>query len=80
MSERSREVAEYCDWWPISEPRPCFARAVYVFVRPGGEILRLSCRAHRQALAERTRAPYLVLDCATWWEQYGGYHGATLGA
>ena len=74
MSVPPRDVSEYCDWWPISEPRPCFARAVYVIVRPGGEIVRLSCPAHRQVLADRTRGPYLVLDCATWLEQYGDHH------
>ena len=32
-----RELADYCEWLPDGERRPCYAGAAFVLIRPGGD-------------------------------------------
>jgi hypothetical protein len=74
-----KSLADFCEWWPLGEPRPCYAQAELVIVRPSGETLGFSCRAHREGWADRIRGEYLVLERAEWESRGAGYRGKMLG-
>ena len=74
-----QELADYCEWWPLGERRPCYAPAYLVVVRPDGETLRFSGAEHRDAWASRIRGRYLVLERDEWEARGRGYRGAMLG-
>jgi hypothetical protein len=78
-TEGQRSLADFCEWWPLGETRPCYAPATIVLVRPSGERLRLSCAAHREAWAGQIRGGYSVLDLSAWEARGRGYRGAALG-
>jgi len=74
------DLADFCEWWPLGEQRPCYAPAGLVVVRPSGQALRFSCDAHREGGAARIQGEYLVLERTDWEAQGGGYRGGTLWA
>jgi hypothetical protein len=74
-TERRRTLADYCEWWPLGELRPCYAPATLVLVRPSGETLTFSCAAHRDGWAARIQGRYLVLERDEWEASGGGYRG-----
>ncbi len=73
------ELADYCEWLPDGSRQPCYAPATLVLVRRGGETLRFSCAAHRDAWATRIRGRYLVLEWDEWVARGRGYRGPELG-
>lgn len=75
----SRALVDYCEWWPLRAPRPCYAPASLVLVRPVRKALRFSCAAHRDAWAECIRGMHSVLDRADWQAWGSGYRGPMLG-
>ena len=50
---RSRTLADFCQWWPEGERRPCYSPAELVLVRPSGETLGFTCAEHAPAWAGR---------------------------
>jgi len=78
-TQRPRQLADHCEWWPLGERHPCYGPATFVLMRPTGETLRFVCRAHRDAWASRIRGPYPVLERAEWEAHGAGYRGAELG-
>ena len=74
-----RTLADFCEWWPLGERRPCYAPASLVFVRPNGETLRFSCVEHRDARASQIRGRYLVVERDEWVARGRGYRGPALG-
>jgi hypothetical protein len=79
MADLQNELADYCEWWPLGEARPCYAPAGLVLVRPSGETLRFTCAEHLPAWATRIRGTYLVLERAEWEAQGAGYRSKMLG-
>ena len=78
MTSPRHHLPKRCEWWPLGEP-PCYAPATFVLLRPSGETLRFTCRAHRDALASRIRGPYLVLERGEWAAWCSGYGVVELG-
>ena len=79
MTEPTRDLADYCGWWPLGTRSPCYAQAAFVVVRPSGETLSFSCAAHREAWAQTIRGAYAVIGRAEWEEKGCGYRGPALG-
>ena len=72
-------LADYCLWWPVGEPEPCYDEAAFVLLRSTGEWLAFSCGAHRASWAARIGGDYLELDRAEWEARGAGYRGVMLG-
>jgi len=72
-------LADFCQWWPEGERRPCYAPAALVLVRPSGDTLRFTCAEHLPVWGSRIQGRYLVLERDEWEAQGGGYRGGALG-
>ncbi|MGE5231341.1 MAG: hypothetical protein ACM3NS_06330 [Deltaproteobacteria bacterium] len=79
MTAPHRDLADYCQWWPVGERRACYAPAGLVLMRPGGQTLGFTCAAHASAWAGRIHGNYRVLERAEWEAQGAGYRGPALG-
>jgi len=76
---RSRTLADFCQWWPEGERRPCYAPARLVLVRPGGQTVGFTCAAHAGAWAGKIHGKHRVLERAEWEVHGAGYRGTELG-
>jgi hypothetical protein len=72
-------LADFCQWRPEGEHRPCYAPARLVPGRPGGQTVGFTCAAHAPAWAGRIHGKYRVLERAEWEAQGAGYRGPHLG-
>ncbi len=74
-----RSLADYCLFLPTGSRQVCYAQAELVVMRPGGDTLAFSCRAHETAWADTIRGKYVVLERDEWEARGARYRGATLG-
>jgi hypothetical protein len=58
-TEPQRSLADYGEWWQLGEPRPCYAQAGFVLVRPSGQTLRFSCAEHLPAWENQIQGHYI---------------------
>jgi hypothetical protein len=72
-------LADFCQWWPVGEARPCYAPAGLVLVRPSGETLRFTCAEHLPAWANQIQGKYRVFERDEWEARGAGYRGKMLG-
>ena len=80
MAHPQDDLADYREFLPEGNRRPCYAPAAPVLVRPGsGGTLRFSCAEHRDTSATRIRGRYLALERAEWEARGRGYRGTALG-
>jgi hypothetical protein len=79
VTHQQRELADFCEWWPEGQPRPCYAPASLVLVRPSGETLGFTCAEHAPAWANRIQGRYDVLERDEWEARGRGYRGGMLG-
>jgi hypothetical protein len=78
-TDPQRSLTDFCQWWPLGEPHPCYAQASLVLVRPSGQTLRFSCAMHRENWTGQIQGAYAVLERADWETRGAGYRGKMLG-
>lgn len=66
MTQPQNQLADFCQWWPEGQRRPCYAPAGLVLVRPSGQTVGFSCAAHAPAWAGRIHGKYRVLEWGEW--------------
>ena len=75
-----RTLADFCQWWPEGQRRPCSAPAGLVLVRPSGRTVGFSWATHAPARASQIHGRYLVLERGDWEARGAGYRGVDLAA
>ena len=79
LADPQRTLADFCQWWPEGERRPCYAQAGLVLVRPSGQTVGFTCPDHAPAWASQIQGPYRVLERDEWEARGAGYRGVELG-
>jgi len=77
--DAQQTLADFCQWWPEGQRRPCYAPAGLVLVGPSDGTLGFACAAHREAWAGQISGAYRVLERGEWEDLDGGFRGAALG-
>lgn len=72
-------LADFCQWWPEGQRRPCYGPAGLVLVRTSGHTVGFTCATHAPAWAGRIHGRYLVLERDEWEARGAGYRGTELG-
>jgi hypothetical protein len=74
-----RTLADFCEWWPEGERRPCYAQAGLVLVRPSGQTLAFRLRRAPAGLGQPHPGPVSRARARRVEAQGAGYRGAALG-